>query len=149
VSTYFRTFQSENRKELLSKGLDLFSYKEDKDEVLSFNSKKEDILSTTIPNTKDDIIDFVNFLLSTIKVNGWKFGEVDKHINSLSDACLIKLEQCEIKLNTINELSLASFVSNEIKSLKKKKLFQKYFIFIGIGFVFLVVFILYILGVLK
>lgn len=142
--------RSENRKELFSKGKDFLSDIDgNKDEILSTNSKRDEIIATSIPSEKEEVMDFANFLLSTIKSNGWKSGENEKHINSLSDACLTKLEQCEIKLKSVNDLNGASYIESEIKKLKKKKMMQKYLIFAAIAFFALVMFILFQLGILK
>ena len=142
--------RSENRKELFSKGKEFLSDIDgDKDEILSANSQRNEIIATSIPSKKEEIMDFANFLLSIIKLNGWRSGENEKHINSLSDACLTKLEQCEIKLKSINNLNEASYIESEIKKLKKKKMIQKYLIFAAIGLFVLVMFILFQLGILK
>lgn len=94
-------------------------------------------------------MDFANFLLSTIKANGWKTGESEKHINSLSDSCLTKLEQCSIKLKSIGALNESTYLDNEIKKLNKKRMLQKYMLFAGIAVLALIFFILYQFGVLE
>ncbi|RMA67684.1 hypothetical protein [Ulvibacter antarcticus] len=152
IKTEKQKTQSENRKDIFSKGKEFLSNENlfgDKEVILGFNKKTDNIVETPIPNDKEDIMNLVNLLLSTIKANGWKSGENEKHINSLSDACLTKLEQCEIKLISMNEINQATYVENEIKKLKKKKLIQKYMIFVGIGFLFLIGFISYQLGLWK
>ncbi|WP_055447652.1 hypothetical protein [Lacinutrix mariniflava] len=147
-------YKSENKESLLSKGKDFFSdvYEEDleeKEQIKKFNSKKEDVIATYIPNNADEIMNFVNLMLSTIKSNGWKAGNNEEHINLLSDACLTKLEQCVIKLKSMNEIHQAEYVDTEIIKLKKKKKFQKYALWVGIVLFFLVGFILYKLEILK
>lgn len=141
--------KNENRKEIIKKGIELFSNEESNNEKKSINSKKNEIIATSIPNEKDEIINLVNFLISTIKDNGWKTADNEEHFSSLSDASLVKLEQCQIKLKSINEDSLANYVSDEIKKLKRKRLIQKYLIFVGIGLLLIVAFILHKTGILK
>ena len=140
----------DNNKNILSKGKEYFSDNDDiKEEISNVTSKKNEIVSTIIPSEKDAIMNLVYLLLSTIKSNGWKSGENEKHINSLSDACLIKLEQCEIKLKSQNDFVEATYIENEIKKLKKKKFIQKYLIFVGFALFALIMFILYQLGLIK
>ena len=122
---------------------------EEKEELKKFNSKKEEVIAKPIPNDTYEIMNLVNLMLSNIKSNGWKFGNNDEHINSLSDACLTKLELCSIKLKSINEIYQSEYVEKEIEKLKKKRLFQKYAIWVGIGLMFIIGFILFKLGIIK
>lgn len=140
--------RSENRKELFSKGKEFLSDIDgNKEEKLSTNSQRDEIIATSIPREKEEIFDFANYLISIIKTYGWKPGDNEKHINSLSDACLTKLEQCENKLSL--EGSNSDFLKIEIKKLKKKKFISKYLIFIGIAFFILIIITLVKLGYLK
>ena len=141
--------KNENRKEIIKKGIELFSNEENNNEKKSINSKKDEIIATQIPNKKDEIMNLTNFLISTIKANGWKSAENEEYLSSLSDASLVKLEQCVIKLKSINEDSLANYVNDEIKKLKQKKIIQKYLLFVGIGLLFIIAFILHKTGFLK
>lgn len=150
VKTEKQESKSEDRKDILTKGKEFFSeIDENKDEVLKVNSQREEIIATSIPHDKDELMNFANLLLSRIKVNGWKSGENEKHINSLSDACLIKLDQCEMKLSSINAINEAQYIQKEIEKLKKKKFIQKYLLFVAFGLFALVMFILYQLGIVK
>ncbi|CAM1365498.1 hypothetical protein [Tenacibaculum xiamenense] len=142
--------RAENRKELFSKGKELLSDIDDnKEEVIKTNNQLNEIIQTIIPEDKIEVLNFSNYLLLIIKTNGWKTGEKDKHINSLSDACLTKLEQCEMKLQSISASSDAMYLQAELKKLKKKKFIQKYLIFVGAGIFVLIMVILVKLGVLK
>lgn len=142
--------RSENRKELFAKGKELLSDDNgNKAQVQGFHSQRDEIIATNIPSDKNEIMDFANFLLSTIKANGWKAGENEKHINSLSDSCLTKLEQCSIKLKSIGASNESTYLDNEIKQLNKKKLMQKYLLFAGIAVLAIIFLILYQSGVLK
>lgn len=143
-----------NEESLLNTGKKIFSESlkevfEDKGEIKKINIKKEDVINKSIPNETDEIMNLVNQMLSNIKSNGWKFGNNDEHINSFSDACLTKLELCSIKLKSINEIQQFEYLEIEIKKLKKKRLFQKYAIWVGFGFMFIIGFILYKLGIIK
>ncbi|MCL5129432.1 hypothetical protein [Algibacter sp. L4_22] len=138
---------------LLNKGKELFAedkneIAEEKREIEKFDSKKEEVIEIIIPNNADEIMNVVNLMLSNIKLNGWKAGN-EEHINSFSDVCLTKLEQCAIKLKSINEVHQAEYVETEINKLKKKRKFQKYALWVGIAFALFVGFILSKLGIIK
>lgn len=142
--------RAENRKEFFSKGKEFLSDNIGKsDEVLKTESKIDEIVSLKIPTEVSEIKKTSNYLLSLVKNSGWKAGENEKHINALSDACLIKLEQCVIALNSNGESNYSIYIQEEIKQLKKKKFIQKYMIFIGAGLFMVVLIILIKLGVLK
>lgn len=115
----------------------------------SLEYKKEEIITTKVPNNKNEIMDFSYFLFSVVKVYGWKSDENEKGINSLSDVCLVKLEQCLMKLNLYNNTEEANLINKEIKNLKKKRFFQKNMVYIGLGLFFLVALVLLKLGVIK
>lgn len=149
VNSSKKSIVGSNQESLLNKGKEFFSDSENKKEIQKYNSKKEEVIAKPIPSDTNEIMNLVNLMLSNIKSNGWKSGNNDEHINSLSDACLIKLEQCAIKLKAINEIHQFEYVEKEIKALKKKKLFQKYVIWIGFGLMFLIGFILFKLGIIK
>lgn len=142
--------RSENNKKLFTKVKQALSDNEkDKELIQNFYSKRDVIIESKIPSDKNDIIDFSNYLLSTIKANGWKSGQNELHINSLSDSCLTKLEQCSIRLKSIGASNEATYLDNEIKQLNNKKLFQKYLVFAVIAVFAIIVFILYKSGVIH
>lgn len=143
--------KAEFRKELISKGKQFLSENDEglNQEIQSFTEKKDQIVSTIIPDNLNDIQNLTNYLISEIKANGWKSSEKEKHISLLSDVCLTKLEQCVIKLKTINAISEANYIESEIKKIKKSKFKQKYLFFIGAGLFIIIFFVLYQLGYLK
>lgn len=154
VNTTNKSIADTNKETLWNKGKELLKDSTDEifgdnQEIKNYNTKKDEVIATPIPKDADEIMNLVNLMLSNIKSNGWKSGNNEDHINALSDACLAKLEQCVIRLKSINELHQATYVENEIQKLKKKKRFQKYGIWVAIVFLFLIGFILYKLGIVK
>jgi hypothetical protein len=96
-------------------------------QIGSLNDKKEFILTKTFSSDKDEIYDFGNYLITEIKSTGWSDKEDNAHLNSFSDVCLNKLNQCKIKLDSIGATVESEYLEKEIKNLKNKRLFQKYY----------------------
>jgi len=115
----------------------------------SLNEKKEFILTKVFSNDKDEIFDFGNYLITEIKSIGWTNKEEDNHINGFSDVCLNKLEQCKIKLVSLGATFESEYFEKEIKSLKNKRLFQKYYSYAGMAVLAIAIFICYKLGLIK
>lgn len=111
--------------------------------------KKEFILTKTLPNDKDEIFDFGNYLITEIKSNGWSGKAENAHINSFSDVCLNKLSQCKIKLDSLGATFESEHFGKELKSLKNKKLFQNYAFFGLMGILGIIFFICHKLGLIK
>lgn len=115
----------------------------------SLNEKKEFILTKTFSNDKNEVFDFANYLIAEIKSNSWSDKEENAHLNSFSDACLNKLSQCKIKLDSLGATFESEHIEKEMKSLKNKKLFQKYYKYAGMAILGIVLFICYKLGLIK
>ena len=77
-------------------------------------------------NEKDTLFQFTNFLLSNIYGAGWGNDDDYKHLNSFSNACLIKLKQCKMKFKMMNATFHAQYVQKEISTLKRKRFFEKH-----------------------
>lgn len=136
ITSEFKKLEIETkRNEILQKG--------------SLNEKKEFILTKTFSNDKDEIFDFGNYLITEIKSIGWSDKEDAIHLNSFSDACLNKLNQCKIKLDSLGSTFESEYFEKEIKRLNNKKLFQKYYKYAGMAILGIVFFICYKLELIK
>lgn len=107
----------------------------------SLNEKKEAILTKTFSNDKEEIFDFGTYLIIELKSVGWSDKSDNEHLNSFSDVCLNKLSQCKIKLDSLNATFESEYFEKEIKRLKNKKLFQKYYKYVLIGIFLIVLFV--------
>ena len=67
----------------------------------NFNKRKNEIIALTLPESKEDLFTFANFILSSIYGTGWDNEEEKEYKNAFSDACLSKLEQCKFKFKII------------------------------------------------
>lgn len=114
----------------------------------SLNEKKEFILTKHFSNDKNEVFDFGNYLITEIKSSGWSDKEENDHLNSFSDVCLNKLSQCKIKLDSLGATFESEHFENEIKRLKNKKLFQKYYKYVGMAILGVIFFICYKLGII-
>ena len=70
----------------------------------NFNKRKNEIIALNLPESKEDLFTFANFILSSIYGSGWDDEEEKEHKNAFSDACLSKLEQCKFKFKIIGAL---------------------------------------------
>ena len=95
--------------------------------------KREVIIEMNIPNEKNEILNLVNLLETTVNSYGWKIENENEKNNTVSDACLSKLNQCEFKLRSLNNSFEAEYTQQIIKKLKKKKFIQKYSLLIAIA----------------
>ncbi len=96
----------------------------------NFNKRKNEIIALTLPDSKEDLFTFANFILSSIYGTGWDDEEEKEHKNAFSDACLSKLEQCKFKFKFIGALFESKYLGKEIRTLKRKRFFEKYGIII-------------------
>lgn len=121
--------------------------KERKLEVREFKNKRNEIISTEIPDDKKSVFKYANNLIAELKSSGWSDGE--NHKNEFANACLSKIEQSKYVLIGLGAVNEANYLDNEIKKLKRKKYTQKYLaISLGAGFI-AVIFILYLLGIIH
>jgi hypothetical protein len=108
---------------------------------------KNEIIAMPLPENRDDLFTFANFMLSNIYGSGWDHDDEKGYLNDLSDVCLNKLEQCKIMFNVNGALFEAKYLEKEIRTLKRKRFFEKYGIIV-FGFIFfaILIYINYLLG---
>ena len=108
---------------------------------------KNEIIEMSLPENRDDLFTFSNFILSNIYGSGWDHDDEKDYLNAFSDVCLNKLKQCKIKFQVMGALFEGKYLEKEIRTLKRKRLFEKYglFVFVFILFVILI-YINYLLG---
>ena len=106
----------------------------------NFHKRKNEIIALTLPYNKEDLFTFANFILSSIYGSGWDDDEEKEHKNAFSDACLSKLEQCKLKFKVNGALFEAKYLEKEIRTLKRKRFFEKYGIIV-FGFIFFAILI--------
>ena len=100
----------------------------------NFNKRKNEIIALTLPESKEDLFTFANFILSSIYGTGWDDDEEKEHKNAFSDACLSKFEQCKFKFKIIGAIFECRYLTKEIRTLKRKRFFEKYGIIV-FGFI--------------
>lgn len=123
--------------------------KSEQDKIENYYNKKENIISQPLSNDKQELFDFSNYLIGEIKSNGWSTKDENAHLNEFSDTCYNKLIQCKIKLQSINAQFEVEHIETELKSLKNKKLFQKYALYAGIAIAILGYLLLKKLGIID
>ena len=108
---------------------------------------KNEIIVMSLPENKDDLFTFANFILSNIYGSGWDHDDEKEYLNAFSDVCLNKLKQCKIKFQVMGALFEGKYLEKEIRTLKRKRFFEKYGIIV-FAFIFFVVlvYINYLLG---
>jgi len=108
---------------------------------------KNEIIAMPLPENRDDLFTFANFMLSNIYGSGWDHDDEKEYLNDLSDVCLNKLEQCKIMFNTNGALFETKYLEKEIRTLKRKRFFEKYGIIVfAIIFFGVLIYINYLLG---
>lgn len=108
---------------------------------------KNEIIVMSLPENKDDLFTFANFILSNIYGSGWDHDDEKEYLNAFSDVCLNKLKQCKIKFKVIGALFETKYLEKEIRTLKRKRFFEKYGIIVFTFIFFAVlVYINYLLG---
>ena len=113
----------------------------------NFQKKKNEIIALTLPEDKDDLLTFANFLLSNAYGSGWDWDDEKEHLNALSDVCLIKLEQCVMKFKAIEAIFEYMYVQKEIKKLRRKRFLEKHGMSFFVLFIFLtLIMINYLIG---
>tara|TARA_B110001450_G_scaffold16933_1_gene15614 strand:- start:246 stop:821 length:576 start_codon:yes stop_codon:yes gene_type:complete len=108
---------------------------------------KNEIIAMSLPENKKDLFTFANFILSNIYGSGWDHDDEKEYLNVFSDVCLNKLEQCKIKFKVIGALFETKYLEKEIRTLKRKRFFEKYGIIV-FAFIFFIIliYINYLLG---
>jgi len=101
---------------------------------------KNEIIVMSLPENKDDLFTFANFILSNIYGSGWDHDDEKEYLNAFSDVCLNKLKQCKIKFKVIGALFETKYLEKEIRTLKRKRFFEKYGIIV-FAFIFFVILI--------
>jgi hypothetical protein len=91
---------------------------------------KNEIIVMSLPENKDDLFTFANFILSNIYGSGWDHDDEKEYLNAFSDVCLNKLKQCKIKFKVKGALFETKYLEKEIRTLKRKRFFEKYGIFV-------------------
>ena len=104
------------------------------------NKIKNEIIAMPLPENRDDLFTFANFMLSNIYGTGWDHDDEKEYLNDLSDVCLNKLKQCKIMFKVSGALFETKYLEKEIRTLKRKRFFEKYGIIV-FGFIFFVVLI--------
>ena len=108
---------------------------------------KNEIIVMSLPENKDDLFTFANFILSNVYGSGWDHDDEKEYLNAFSDVCLNKLKQCKIKFKVIGALFETKYLEKEIRTLKRKRFFEKYGIIVFTFILFAVlVYINYLLG---
>ena len=108
---------------------------------------KNEIIAMPLPKNRDDLFTFANFMLSNIYGSGWDHDDEKGYLNDLSDVCLNKLEQCKIMFNVNGDLFETKYLEKEIRTLKRKRFFEKYGIIVfAIIFFGVLIYINYFLG---
>jgi len=108
---------------------------------------KNEIIVMSLPENKEDLFTFANFILSNIYGSGWDHDDEKEYLNAFSDVCLNKLKQCKIKFKVIGALFETKYLEKEIRTLKRKRFFEKYGIIVFTFIFFAVlVYINYLLG---
>ena len=118
--------EKEISEQNLSNELEFLEMKNLINQSKDYEKKKQEIIDMLIPNEKDTLFQFTNFLLSNIYGAGWGNDNDYKHLNSFSNACLIKLKQCKMKFKMMNATFHAQYVQKEISTLKRKRFFEKH-----------------------
>jgi hypothetical protein len=91
---------------------------------------KNEIIVMSLPENRDDLFTFANFMLSNIYGSGWDHDDEKEYLNAFSDVCLNKLKQCKIKFKVKGALFETKYLEKEIRTLKRKRFFEKYGIFV-------------------
>ena len=108
---------------------------------------KNEIIVMSLPENKDDLFTFANFILSNIYGSGWDHDDEKEYLNAFSDVCLNKLKQCKIKFKVIGALFETKYLEKEIRTLKRKRFFEKYGIIVFVFILFVIlIYINYLLG---
>ena len=108
---------------------------------------KNEIIVMSLPENKDDLFTFANFILSNIYGSGWDHDDEKEYLNAFSDVCLNKLKQCKIKFKVIGALFETKYLEKEIRTLKRKRFFEKYGIIVFVFILFgILIYINYLLG---
>ena len=114
----------------------------DRTQTTDINNKKQEIISLVLPNNKESLFEFANFLLSNIYGTGWGNNDEHKHLNAFSNACLIKLKQCKTKFKMMNASFEVKYLKKEIRTLKRKRFFEKHGAILGLIAMMVVSFLL-------
>ena len=127
-------------------------------QLQSIDEQKIDLIKNfTIPNTKEDVLEFIvlaaaNIDLKVYGLDSDRYKMIDPARRELSDAWLAKLEQADNKAeimfgNTQEYLSMRNVYENKLNAIKKQKL-KIVWLVVGIlgGYIFFALFILMIIA---
>lgn len=133
------------------KKLKLESKKIVNNQIDNFIQRRNDLLEILLPNDKNDLYDFGLQLITVVNSTGWSSSnnEEDKYQNDFADANLYKLIQVKSKLQALNAIQEVGLIEKEINSLQRKKIVQKYLLYVGMIGLAITFAILYKLGVIK
>ena len=118
--------EQEISKQKVSNELKLLKYQQAIAQSKSYAEKKQQIIEMSLPNDKETLFEFANFLLSNIYGAGWGMNDSEKHLNAFSNACLAKLKQCKAKFQLMESSFGVKYVTKEIRTLNRKRFFEKY-----------------------
>ena len=108
---------------------------------------KNDIIGMSLPEDRDDLFTFTNLMLSNIYGSGWDHDDEKDYLNAFSDVCLNKLKQCKVKFKVMGALFETKYLEKEIRTLKRKRFFEKYGIIVFASIFFgILVYVNYLLG---
>jgi hypothetical protein len=104
-----------------------------------YDQKDDDLVNMDIPETEKELVDFMDYMISIIGLHGWSMvseQDEDKRKNALSDAAMAKIEMGLFKLNILSS-PYHPFYQKKLISLKRKRIFKKYIIWLLIIFAFI------------
>ena len=108
---------------------------------------KNEIIAMPLPDSRDDLFTFANFIVSNIYGSGWDHEDEKDYLNDFSDVCLNKLKQCNIKFKVLGAQFESKYLEKEIRTLKRKRFFEKYgMIVFGIIFFAVIIYLNLLVG---
>lgn len=96
-----------------------------KEKINIYNQKKEEVFKLPIPNTVNEIIEQIDFLLLCINNEGWTNNQEESYKNNYTDLCFEKFKQLLNRLP--QDDSNHSYYKSKLKKLKLKRFFKKIF----------------------
>ena len=92
----------------------------------NYQKIKNEVIAMPLPDSRDDLFTFANFIVSNIYGSGWDHEDEKDYLNDFSDVCLNKLKQCNIKFKVLGAQFESKYLEKEIRTLKRKRFFEKY-----------------------
>ena len=150
-ATPYKVIVQREQHKLEDKKLKLQSKKIINNQIDNFIQRRDDLLGKLLPNNKNELYDFGLQLITVVNSTGWSSSnnEEDKYQNDFADANLYKLIQVKSKLQALNAIQEVGLIEKEIKSLQRKKMVEKYLLYVGMIGLGITFAILYKLGVIK